>query len=96
MGRGGGSVELLVLGASYTRKILTFRSNFSNIAEQLVLNGLATVIKHRERDDRSSHYDALLAAESKALESKKGLYSKETPPKHRVTDCTGVSISLLV
>jgi staphylococcal nuclease domain-containing protein 1 len=54
------------------------------------LNGLATVIRHRERDDRSSHYDALSAAEVKAIDNKKGLHSKENPPKHRVTDCTGV------
>ena len=53
-------------------------------------NGLATVIRHRERDDRSSHYDALSAAEVKAIDNKKGLHSKENPPRHRVTDCTGV------
>ena len=72
--------------------IFAFSLNFSNIAEQLVQNGLASVIRHRERDDRSSHYDALCSAEQKAIDNKKGIHSKDNPPKHRVTDCTGVCI----
>ncbi|KAJ8783027.1 hypothetical protein J1605_009635 [Eschrichtius robustus] len=36
-----------------------------NIAEALVSKGLATVIRYRQDDDqRSSHYDELLAAEA--------------------------------
>ena len=38
----------------------------SNIAEALVSKGLATVIRYRQDDDqRSSHYDELLAAEAR-------------------------------
>jgi hypothetical protein len=41
---------------------LHFRS--SNIAEQLVEKGLASVVRHRRDDeDRSSDYDKLMAAE---------------------------------
>lgn len=37
-----------------------------NIAEALVSKGLATVIRYRQDDDqRSSHYDELLAAEAR-------------------------------
>lgn len=39
---------------------------YSNIAEALVSKGLATVIRYRQDDDqRSSHYDELLAAEAR-------------------------------
>ena len=38
----------------------------SNIGEQLVERGLATVIRHRKDDDNRSHcYDQLLLAEAK-------------------------------
>lgn len=41
-------------------------SPLSNIAEALVSKGLATVIRYRQDDDqRSSHYDELLAAEAR-------------------------------
>lgn len=40
--------------------------SISNIAEALVSKGLATVIRYRQDDDqRSSHYDELLAAEAR-------------------------------
>ncbi|KAJ3611959.1 hypothetical protein NHX12_020238, partial [Muraenolepis orangiensis] len=39
-----------------------------NIAEALVSKGLATIIRYRQDDDqRSSHYDELLAAEARLL-----------------------------
>ena len=48
----------------------------SNIAEALVSKGLATVVRYRQDDDkRSSAYDALMAAESRA--EKKGESRKE-------------------
>ncbi|KAI6196869.1 Nuclease domain-containing protein [Aphelenchoides besseyi] len=49
--------------------------NGQNLAEQLVSNGLATVVRHRQDDEqRSSHYDDLVAAQSAAEQSKKGLH----------------------
>ncbi len=66
----------------------------SDIAEVLVQNGLATVVRYRQdEENRASHYDALLTAEQKAIENKVGMHSKDDPPKHRVSDCTGVNIS---
>lgn len=42
------------------------RVSCRNIAEALVSKGLATVIRYRQDDDqRSSHYDELLAAEAR-------------------------------
>ncbi|KAF7664239.1 hypothetical protein LDENG_00183980 [Lucifuga dentata] len=65
-----------------------------NIAEALVSKGLATVIRYRQDDDqRSSHYDELLAAEARAIKNGKGLHSKKEVPIHRVADISGVSIS---
>uniref|UniRef100_A0A8D0HRC1 Staphylococcal nuclease and tudor domain containing 1 n=1 Tax=Sphenodon punctatus TaxID=8508 RepID=A0A8D0HRC1_SPHPU len=62
-----------------------------NIAEALISKGLATVIRYRQDDDqRSSHYDELLAAEARAIKNGKGLHSKREVPIHRVADISGV------
>lgn len=57
------------------------------MAEALVSKGLATVVKYRPDDDqRSSRYDDLLAAETKAAKSQLGLHSKKDYPPLRVTE----------
>uniref|UniRef100_T1J5F9 Staphylococcal nuclease domain-containing protein 1 n=1 Tax=Strigamia maritima TaxID=126957 RepID=T1J5F9_STRMM len=62
----------------------------SNVAETLVLKGLASVIRYRMDDDkRSSRYDDLLIAEEKAMKSKKGIHSGKELPKNRVADISG-------
>lgn len=44
-----------------------------NVAEAIIGKGLATVIRYRQDDDqRSSHYDDLLAAEQQANKGAKG------------------------
>ncbi|KAF9914354.1 hypothetical protein BX616_008467 [Lobosporangium transversale] len=58
----------------------------TNIAEQLVLRGLADVIK--SRDDRSQFYDQLLVAEAKAKEEGKGKHSSKEPPKYKWSDAS--------
>ncbi|XP_049829315.1 staphylococcal nuclease domain-containing protein 1 [Schistocerca gregaria] len=61
-----------------------------NVAEAMVSKGLATVVRYRQDDDqRSSHYDELLAAEMKAAKSGNGLHSKKNIPNHRVADVSG-------
>lgn len=51
------------------------------------MKGLATVLRHGQNDDqRSSHYDALKAADDKARKSMKGIHAKKDVPQHRVTD----------
>uniref|UniRef100_A0A8C3V4E7 Staphylococcal nuclease domain-containing protein n=1 Tax=Catharus ustulatus TaxID=91951 RepID=A0A8C3V4E7_CATUS len=61
-----------------------------NIAEALVSKGLATVLRYRQDDDqRSAHYDELLAAEARAIKNGKGLHSKKEVPIHRVADISG-------
>ena len=61
-----------------------------NIAEALISKGLATVLWHRQDDDqRSSCYDDLLAAETRAAKNGKGLHSKKDFPTHRVADLSG-------
>ena len=63
------------------------------MAEALVSKGLATVIRYKMDDDqRSSHYDELLAAESRAQKKATGLHSKKEPPIHRVADVSGVRL----
>ncbi|XP_057313006.1 staphylococcal nuclease domain-containing protein 1-like [Hydractinia symbiolongicarpus] len=61
-----------------------------NIAEMLISKGLATCLRHRADDDlRSSCYDELLSAESRALKNNKGLHNKKDPPAHRIADLSG-------
>uniref|UniRef100_A0A8C5FCE5 Staphylococcal nuclease domain-containing protein 1 n=1 Tax=Gadus morhua TaxID=8049 RepID=A0A8C5FCE5_GADMO len=68
----------------------SFSSVCRNIAEALVSKGLATIIRYRQDDDqRSSHYDELLAAEARAIKNGKGLHSKKEVPIHRVADISG-------
>ncbi len=55
-----------------------------NVGEALVSKGFATVIRYRQDDDqRSAHYDELLAAENRAMKKAVGLHSKKEPPTHR-------------
>ncbi|KAL4634705.1 hypothetical protein ACB092_04G219400 [Castanea dentata] len=57
-----------------------------NVAELLVARGFGTVIRHRDFEERSNHYDALLAAESRAISGKKGIHSAKDPPVMHITD----------
>jgi staphylococcal nuclease domain-containing protein 1 len=58
----------------------------SNLAEVLVEKGLATVVRHRQEDDRSSQYDQLLQAEARAISAGVGLHAKELPPVRHIND----------
>lgn len=69
----------------------TTASGGANVAELLVARGFATVVRHRDFEERSNHYDALLAAESRAINGKKGIHSNKDPPVMHVTDLTTVS-----
>ncbi|XP_019633158.1 PREDICTED: staphylococcal nuclease domain-containing protein 1-like [Branchiostoma belcheri] len=61
-----------------------------NVAEALVSKGFVTVVRYRADDDqRSAHYDELLAAEARAQKNAKGLHSKKEVPIHRVADLSG-------
>lgn len=60
---------------------------FRNIAEALVSKGLATVVRYRPDDEqRSTRYDELLKAESKAEKSQLGVHSKKDSAPLRVTE----------
>jgi staphylococcal nuclease domain-containing protein 1 len=61
---------------------------FSNVNEQLVLQGLATVIRHRLDEDRSQFYETYLAAELSAASSSKGVHNKKEVIVQRITDLT--------
>lgn len=63
-----------------------------NVAELMVAYGFATVTRHRDFEERSNHYDALLAAETRAINGKKGLHSKKDRPPMHIKDLTMVPI----
>ena len=61
-----------------------------NVAEALISKGLATVVRHRQDDDqRSSHYDELFSAETRAAKNGKGVHSKKEAPTHRISEVSG-------
>ncbi|KAK7316871.1 hypothetical protein RJT34_00642 [Clitoria ternatea] len=62
-----------------------------NIAELIVGRGFGTVIRHRDFEERSNYYDALLAAESRAISGKKGIHSAKDSPVMHITDLTTAS-----
>ncbi|KAJ8772455.1 hypothetical protein K2173_027632 [Erythroxylum novogranatense] len=63
-----------------------------NVAELVVSRGFGTVIRHRDFEERSNFYDALLAAESRAVSGKKGIHSAKDPPVMHITDLTTASV----
>merc|ERR1712226_868157 len=64
-----------------------------NVAEALVSKGLATVVRYAaDNDQRSSKYDDLLAAEDKAMKSKKGMHqgkNQKDQTTRRIADVSG-------
>ncbi|KAG5176046.1 hypothetical protein JKP88DRAFT_270898 [Tribonema minus] len=60
-----------------------------NIAEVLVSEGLLTVVRHRQDEPRSPHYEALVSAEQEAKGAKRGAHSEKPPPANRTADLTG-------
>jgi len=62
-----------------------------NVAEALVSKGYATVVRYRPDDDaRSSQYDELLAAETRAQKSLKGVHAKKDTPTHRIIEIDAI------
>ncbi|KAE8670901.1 TUDOR-SN protein 1 isoform 2 [Hibiscus syriacus] len=59
-----------------------------NVAELVVGRGFGSVIRHRDFEERSNYYDALLAAESRAISGKKGIHSAKDPPAMHIQDLT--------
>ncbi|ESQ31759.1 hypothetical protein EUTSA_v10003594mg [Eutrema salsugineum] len=59
-----------------------------NIAELIIARGLGTVVRHRDFEERSNHYDALLAAEARAIAGKKGIQSAKDSPVMHIADLT--------
>ncbi|KAG1881425.1 hypothetical protein C8R48DRAFT_680950 [Suillus tomentosus] len=58
-----------------------YGNQISNVAEQLVEKGLASVVRHRRDDeDRSSDYDKLMAAEQVAVAETRGIHSGKEQP----------------
>lgn len=52
----------------------------TNIAEMVVARGFAEVIRHKDDEARSNHYEALFAAEFHARAARKGMHSGKDAP----------------
>lgn len=68
----------------------------ANVAVLLLSRGLADITRHRDYEDRSHHYDALLVAYSRAEKAKKGYHSKKDYPVTHMNDLTTVRIFLFL
>jgi len=58
-----------------------------------VKEGLATVMNNPREDQFSQCFDDLKKAEEIAKKSHKGLYSKISPPKQRIIDCSSAAVN---
>ena len=57
------------------------------VAELLLVRGLAAVVRHRSDDERSAFYEPLMNAEAVGKNSKKGIHNKnKDPPPHHYND----------
>lgn len=66
-----------------------------NVAELLLSRGFADITRHRDYEDRSHYYDALLAAYSRAEKAKKGYHhSKKEYPVTHMNNLTMVGLFL--
>ncbi|WYZ39440.1 hypothetical protein EsH8_III_001354 [Colletotrichum jinshuiense] len=69
------------------REVATVTEKGKNIGLLLVEEGYASVIRHRKDDtDRSPNYDELLAAQEKAKDDKKGIWSGKAPKIKQFVD----------
>ncbi|EFY89075.1 hypothetical protein J3459_011048 [Metarhizium acridum] len=69
------------------KEVATVTEKGKNIALMLVEAGWASVIRHRKDDtDRASNYDELLAAQEKAKEELKGMWSGKPQKAKQYTD----------
>ncbi|GAB2257923.1 hypothetical protein Droror1_Dr00014083 [Drosera rotundifolia] len=63
-----------------------------NVSELVVARGFGTVVKHRDFEERSNYYNALLTAENRAKNQKRGIHNTEKePPADHNTDLTTAS-----
>ncbi|CAL9178588.1 unnamed protein product [Musa hybrid cultivar] len=86
-----GSVFLVKSENDETSSPSVNQPGVTNVAEMVVSRGFATLVRHRDFEERSNHYDALLAAESRAINSRKGIHSAKDPPVMHITDLTMAS-----
>lgn len=61
----------------------------TNVAEALISQGLAKVVRHKQDDEqRSQKYDELLAAEARAAKKKIGMHSEQEQATMKIADAT--------
>lgn len=71
-----------------TMKVLTGKEA-KNVALMLVSEGVATCVRHKEGEERSSEYDSYLMAEAEAAAKGKGLHG-EAPAPSSLTSATKI------
>lgn len=57
-----------------------------DVGEVLAMEGLATTQRHRDEDEKSDRYDALVAAETVAKAAKKGVHSEKDYKRGAIND----------
>ncbi|RSH91298.1 hypothetical protein EHS25_009597 [Saitozyma podzolica] len=68
---------------------VTYGAQNTNVAEQLIEKGLATVLRHkRDDEDRSAELDKLIVAEQTAVTEGRGLHSTKDVSLPRIVDAS--------
>ncbi|KAH9127214.1 hypothetical protein AeMF1_002452 [Aphanomyces euteiches] len=57
-----------------------------NLGEQQLLEGWGEAVRHKQDEEKSGYYDALVAAEAAARAAKRGQFSGKPSPEPRITD----------
>ena len=84
---GSDETRMMSLGTvTISEKSKTGETKINNVAELLLIRGLAQTVRHRGDDERSEYYEDLVNAEDVAKKGKKGLWSSKEPPIPRVND----------
>ena len=77
------------VGKYEAREVATITLNDKNIGLQMVQEGWCSVVRHRHDDpDRAPNYDELLAAQEKAKEEKKGMWSGKAAKTKQYVDAS--------
>lgn len=91
MGPGGGEERLMSFGTVTIAEKAgggKDETKVSNVAELLLVRGLVQVVKHRQDEERSAHFEDLINAEEAGKKGKKGQWGSKEAPAPRVNDVT--------
>ncbi|KAF0692996.1 Aste57867_15990 [Aphanomyces stellatus] len=81
------NASLLTFGSVFLEPVAKKKDAVKlNLGEQQLAEGFGEVVRHKQDEEKSGYYDALVAAEAAARAAKRGMFSGKPSPEARVTD----------